>query len=102
MANMEMTHDCPQGGATCPTAAADHMTTFASMFPSIPTDVSGLLLLVVVAVIAWVSIWKRYIFTTERLNAETKDLIRRFAYPTRPRVLVFAFSQGILHPKRHA
>lgn len=95
---------CSQNSTTCSTASmSDHMTTFASMYPSVVTDTLSLLLVVAaVVVFAWFLISKGNILDNEKLKAQLRSLRQRLSNSVTPNFLVFAFSRGILNSKIYA
>ncbi|GEM_PF-6931737 len=95
------TDGCALNAWTCSTPIQEHMTTFASMYPSLATDV--LLFLFVLAGSAFfiVSGWR---FKDEpgdhaRLRAKLRSLRQRLSNSIAPNFLVFAFSQGIINSR---
>ncbi len=81
----------------------DHMTTFASQYPSIGTDVASILLTVVtVLFIAWFLVTKSDLNGYEKLRVKLKSLRWRLSNSVSPDFLVFAFSRGILNSKIYA
>ena len=96
--------NCTQGSATCSTASmSDHMTTFASMYPSVATNVVSLFFIITaVLVCAWFLISRGDILDNEKLKAQLRNLRLRVSQSVAPNFLVFAFSQGILNSKIYA
>ena len=94
--------DCMQGSRNCP-MPVEHMGQFFSVHPATLLDqLAFFLSLIVLSVIAWFFILKNYVADNERLRARLRSVLRSLKFSFTPSVLTFAFSQGILHPKRHA
>lgn len=87
-------------GPTCAHTSQDHMTTFASLYPSVVTDAASLLLVIAVAFsIAWFFISRQKLGDTEKLRVQLRYLKQRLSHFVAPDFLVFAFSNGILNSK---
>ena len=97
--------DCVNEAATCPAVFDSHMDLFSRIHPSTAQGYSALLFLsgLVVFFAAW------FLPAVENTGGDLETLQVRIrtllSYLTRtftPLFLVFAFSRGILHSKRHA
>ncbi len=95
---------CAQKSASCPTPMKDHLTTFASMYPSVATDAASLPLLIasVAFFFAWFLISNSEFDDREKLRVKFRGVRRRLSNFVSPNFLVFAFSQGILNSKIYA
>jgi len=103
-AHMDVQEDgCAGQSATCADASANHMTTLASLYPSVTTDVSSILLIVGMAFfVAWVLTTKEATDGYERLRARLRSLKDHLSRSVSPDYLVFAYSRGILNSKIYA
>jgi hypothetical protein len=95
---------CSQNSTVCSTASmGDHMTTFASMYPSVATDAASLLLVVAVAFfVAWFLVTKIDLGDNEKLRAKLRSLRWGLSNSISPNFLILAFSRGILNSKIYA
>lgn len=96
-------NECAQDSSTCPISMKDHMTSFASIYPSTAAANTPLILSMVVAVffLAWFIGSKK---TTEtvisaRIRTRLRSLAQNLSNFVAPNFLVFAFSRGILNSK---
>ena len=101
-AGMDM-DGCTGGGPTCAHTTQDHMTTFASLYPSVTTDTASVLLVISIAfALAWFSSANMQLSDSDELRVQFRYLKQRLSHFLAPDVLGFAFSHGILNSKRFA
>ncbi len=101
-AGMDM-DECDGDGPACAHTTQDHMTTFASLYPSVTTDTTSVLLVISVAfALAWFSSTKEQLVDNDKLRIQLRYLKQRLSFFLAPDFLVFAFSNGILNSKRFA
>ncbi|MFA5750399.1 MAG: hypothetical protein WC895_04210 [Candidatus Shapirobacteria bacterium] len=92
---------CDASMSACGAPMQDHMTTFASMYPSATSDASSssLAIIGITLLAAWVFISTDASVDRERMRTRLRVLRRRLPQANSPNFLVFAFSQGILNSK---
>lgn len=97
---------CTQNSSAYSTSMKDHMTFFASVYPSTATSSASPLLSIVVAVFffAWLAGSRASIesIISARLRVRLRSLARSLSNFVAPDFLVFAFSRGILNSKIYA
>lgn len=94
---------CTDGSPTCSHTTQDHMTTFASLYPSVTTDTASVLLVISAAfALAWFSSTKIQLGDSDKFRVQFRYLKQRLSHFLAPDFLIFAFSHGILNSKRFA